>query len=150
MFDRVLNTHLITIIACLLSTFSVLAFFSKQSNADKIDWFDIIRGGSRAAATSKMDWFVIIVNGLKSLTIITKHFILDVAAALDPPLIILLIVIVLMINVLFLYFSTFLYVLFPCSTAQTLKISSVNVTKSAVSWGFGHICWKDPYWKTSF
>ena len=44
------------------------------------------RGGSRAAATSKMECFVIIVNGWKPLTIITKHFILDVATALDPPL----------------------------------------------------------------
>ena len=39
----------------------------------------ILRGGSRAAATSK--------NGFHPLTIITKHSILDVAAALDPPLI---------------------------------------------------------------
>ena len=45
-----------------------------------------IRGGSRAAATSKMEHFVIIVNGWKPLTIITKRSILDVAAALDPPL----------------------------------------------------------------
>ena len=45
-----------------------------------------IRGGSRAAATSKMERFVIIVNGGKPLTIITKRSILDVAAALDPPL----------------------------------------------------------------
>ena len=44
------------------------------------------RDGSRAAATSKMDRFVIIVSGWKPLTIITKHSILDVAAALDPPL----------------------------------------------------------------
>ena len=44
------------------------------------------RGGSRAAATSKMECFVIIVNGWKPLTIITKHSILNVAAALDPPL----------------------------------------------------------------
>ena len=44
------------------------------------------RGGSRAAATSKMKCFVIIVNGWMPLTIITKHFILDVAAALDPSL----------------------------------------------------------------
>ena len=44
------------------------------------------RGGSRAAAASKMECFVIIVNGFQSLTIITKHSILDVAAALDPPL----------------------------------------------------------------
>ena len=44
------------------------------------------RGGSRAAATSKMEHFVIIVNGLQPFTIITKHSIFDVAAALDPPL----------------------------------------------------------------
>ena len=44
------------------------------------------RGGSRVAATSKMEYFVIIVNGFQPLTIITKHSILDVAAALDPPL----------------------------------------------------------------
>ena len=47
----------------------------------------ISRDGSRAAATSKMECFVIIVNGFQPLTIITKHSILDVAAALDPPLI---------------------------------------------------------------
>ena len=41
----------------------------------------ISRGGSRAVATSKMQRFVIIV-------IITKHSILDVAAVLDPPLIV--------------------------------------------------------------
>ena len=45
------------------------------------------RGGSGAAATSKMECFVIIVNGFQPLTIITKHSILDVTAALDPPLI---------------------------------------------------------------
>ena len=44
------------------------------------------RGGSRTTAASKMERFVIIVNGWKPLTIITKHSILDVAAALDPPL----------------------------------------------------------------
>ena len=43
-------------------------------------------GESRATATSKMERFVIIVNGWKPLTIITKRSILDVAAALDPPL----------------------------------------------------------------
>ena len=48
----------------------------------------IARGRSRTAATSKMEPFVIIVNGWKSLTIITKRSILDVAAALDPPLMI--------------------------------------------------------------
>ena len=31
-----------------------------------------------------------------------------------------------------------------------LRISSVNVTKSAVSCGFGHIYWRNPKWKTSF
>ena len=44
------------------------------------------RGGSRTAATSKVECFVIIVNGWKLLTIITKHFILDAAAALYPSL----------------------------------------------------------------
>ena len=43
-------------------------------------------GGSRTAAASKMGCFVIIVNGWKPLTIITKRFILDVAAVLDLPL----------------------------------------------------------------
>ena len=33
-----------------------------------------------------MEHFVIIVNGWKPLTIITKSYILDVAAVLDPPL----------------------------------------------------------------
>ena len=47
----------------------------------------IFRDRSRAAATSKMERFVTIVNGWKPLTIITKRSILDVAAALDPPLI---------------------------------------------------------------
>ena len=47
----------------------------------------INRGESRAAATSKMECFVIIVNSWKPLTIITKRSILDVAAVLDPPLI---------------------------------------------------------------
>ena len=57
----------------------------------------VFRGGSRAVATSKMERFVIIVNGFQPLTIITKRFqpltiitkrsILDVAAALDPPLV---------------------------------------------------------------
>ena len=46
----------------------------------------INRGGFRAAETSKMECFVIIVSGWKPLIIITKNSILDVAAALDPPL----------------------------------------------------------------
>ena len=49
-----------------------------------IFWY-IFRGGSRAAETSKMERFVIIVNGFQPF--ITKRSILDVAAALDPPLI---------------------------------------------------------------
>ena len=48
----------------------------------------IIRGGSRAAATTKTECFVIIVNGWKPLTVITKHSILDAAAALGLSLII--------------------------------------------------------------
>ena len=44
------------------------------------------RGRSRTAATFKMERFVVIVNGWKPLTIITKHSIFDVAAALDPAL----------------------------------------------------------------
>ena len=40
-----------------------------------------------AAATSKMECFMIIVNGFQLLTIITKRFILDIAAALDVPLV---------------------------------------------------------------
>ena len=47
------------------------------------------RGGSRTAATSKIEFFVIIVNGLQPLTIITKHSILDVGAAIDPLLMLL-------------------------------------------------------------
>ena len=47
--------------------------------------FELVRDGSRTAVTSKMECFVIIVNGWKPLTIITKRSILDVAAVLDPP-----------------------------------------------------------------
>ena len=45
-----------------------------------------MRGGSTAAATSKMECLVITINGFQSLAIIKKRSILDVAAALDPPL----------------------------------------------------------------
>ena len=45
---------------------------------------NVFRGGCRAAATSKMERF----DGWKLLTIITKYSILDVTAALDPPLLI--------------------------------------------------------------
>ena len=47
----------------------------------------VFRGGSRTAATSKVELFVIIVNGWKPLTIITKSSILNVAAVLDPLLV---------------------------------------------------------------
>ena len=47
----------------------------------------ILSGGSRAAATSKMERFVTVVNGFQPLTIMTKRSVLDVAAALDLPLI---------------------------------------------------------------
>ena len=50
--------------------------------------YEIIRGGSGTAATFKMERFVIIDNGFQPLTIIKKRSILNVAAALDPPLII--------------------------------------------------------------
>ena len=45
-----------------------------------------IRRGSRTAATSKMEHFVIIVKDGMRVTIITKSFILDVAAVLHPAL----------------------------------------------------------------
>ena len=46
----------------------------------------VCRGGSRPVATSKMELFLIIVNGFQPLTIITKCYILDVAAVLGAPL----------------------------------------------------------------
>ena len=57
-------------------------------NVRNVWWINNIDGrdGSRAATTSKIECFVIIVNVFQPLTIITKHSILDVAAALDPPL----------------------------------------------------------------
>ena len=54
-------------------------------NAEDLDI--VIRDGSRTAVTSKMECSVIIVNGFQPLTIITKCPILDVAAVLDPPLV---------------------------------------------------------------
>ena len=46
------------------------------------------------------------------------------------------------------------FINFVLSTAQKIKfsitVSSVNVTKSAGNCGFSHICWRNPYWKTSF
>ena len=48
----------------------------------------VARGASRTTATSKMERFVIIVNGFQPLTNMTKRSILDVAAVLDPPLVV--------------------------------------------------------------
>ena len=61
-------------------------FKKQRSKYQQLHRYTGYRGESRAAATSKMERFVIIVNGWKPLTIITKHSILDVAAALDLPL----------------------------------------------------------------
>ena len=52
----------------------------------------LLRGGSRTAAASKMELFVIIVNSWKPLTIITKRSVLDIAAVLDPPLLLLILI----------------------------------------------------------
>ena len=49
-------------------------------------YWPISRDGSRTAVTSKMELSVIIVNGLQPLTITTKNSTLDVAGALDLPL----------------------------------------------------------------
>ena len=65
----------------------LIIFFAIHSiRYSNINFYSKIRGGSRAAATFKMECFVIIVNGFQPLTINTKHSILAVAAALDPPL----------------------------------------------------------------
>ena len=71
-------------------SFRIKLFLIAKSLKDTgvvFSFFPVNRGGSRAAATPKMECFVIIVNGFQPLTIITKHSILDVAAALDPPLV---------------------------------------------------------------
>ena len=47
----------------------------------------VFRGGSWTAARTKMELFAIIGNGFQPLTIITKCYILDVAAILDLPLV---------------------------------------------------------------
>ena len=65
-----------------------LASYAFLSFTVRAHSFTIIGGGSRAAATSQMERFAIMVNGFQPLTIITKRSIWDVAAALDPPLII--------------------------------------------------------------
>ena len=62
-------------------------YFNSFTARLKFSLLDVARGGSRTAATSKMEHFVLIVNGWRSLTIITKSFLFDVAAVLDPPLV---------------------------------------------------------------
>ena len=66
----------------ILSGLSITFFFKKVKT-----FFRESRGGSRTAATSKMERFVIIVGAWKPLTIITKHSILVIAAALHPPVV---------------------------------------------------------------
>ena len=58
--------------------------FSKETVTGYVDI--LFTRGSRTAATSKMEHFLITLNGLQPLIIITKCSILDVAAVLDPPL----------------------------------------------------------------
>ena len=65
----------------LASTLSDDSTFEILDHPSNNNW-----GGSRTAATPKMERFVTIVNGWKPLTIITKHSILDVWAALDQSL----------------------------------------------------------------
>ena len=71
----------------------------------------------RAAATSKMERFVIKVNGSKLLTVITKRSILDVVAALDPPL-----------EIIFWKKKYFLLTIMPtnCSQLKHLEVQQVH------------------------
>ena len=79
----------ILIVYFLAGLFKVITNYHKDESLKLITINLItVRFGSRVAATSKMECFVIIVNGLQPLTIITKHSILVVAIALDPPLIV--------------------------------------------------------------
>ena len=70
-------------------TFLHEIFYNSQF-IEKSELTVLLKDRSRAAATSKMERFVIIVNGFQPLTIITKRSILDVEAALDPPLLLIL------------------------------------------------------------
>ena len=74
-----------------------IVLYSKQLRSNNLNkrffktdiyfkFYTTLRGGSSVAAASKMERFVIIVQGWKPLTIITKHSILNAAAALDPSL----------------------------------------------------------------
>ena len=60
--------------------------FFKKKHGFQVRYVSCPRDGSKTAATSKMQRFVIIINSWKPLAIITKRSIMDVAAALDPPL----------------------------------------------------------------
>ena len=73
-------------IICMESTRISSSLWKKSERLQQKRYGTKCRDGSRTAATSKMERFVIIVNGWKSLTIITKRSILDVAAVLDLPL----------------------------------------------------------------
>ena len=66
-------------------SFRKLVFCLSLNSVFSVSSVLIPRGGSRTPATSKIECFIIIVN-FQPLTIITKRFILDVAAVLDPPL----------------------------------------------------------------
>ena len=82
----------------------------------------LCRGGSRAAATSKMESFVIIA--FQPLTIITKRSILDVATALDPPLLCLL---YMFVFIVFIYLYIFINTQIIKNTRiNTQIISNVN------------------------
>ena len=48
------------------------------------------------------------------------------------------------------FFIVLVYVTLHKKWSFPLRISSVNVTKSAGNCGFGHINWRNPLWKTSF
>ena len=62
-------------------------YFNSLTARLKFSLMDVARGGSGTAETSKIEHLVLIVNSWRSLTIITKSFLVDVAAVLDPPLV---------------------------------------------------------------
>ena len=70
--------------AYILDVFHFTKYTSEKNK--KYVFKTMCRGGSRTAATFKLERFVIIVNGFQPLSIITKNFILDVVAVLDPSL----------------------------------------------------------------
>ena len=81
-----MSVHQILILSLLIFRETPKTFLDALVTSNRHLFFSHLiasRGGSRTVATSKMEHFVIIVNGWKPLTIITKSFILDVAAVLD-------------------------------------------------------------------